>query len=257
MFFKSSYGDINYKLVGRKEQKTIVFTHGVAMDHRSFEAQADYFSKNFQVLLWDMPGHGESFLCDKEFDYILVAKVLNELLDHLEIKKIIHAGVSLGGHVGQYFAFHYPNRVEKLIDIGSSPLHKPFNKFILWSINIGLYFSYLLPEKLFNKLFAKDKAVKKSTQDYLYQTATLTTKRRTMKITFAFMDELKEGIEKPVEQPLLIIMGEKDLKPLRKGAEKWSKDLNLQYEIIKDAGHIAHQDEPEVFNKLMENFIKD
>ncbi len=54
----------------------------------------------------------------------------------------------------------------------------------------------------------------------------------------------------------MIVMGEKDLKPLRKGAEKWSAELGLPYKIINDAGHIAHQDNPEVFNQLAEDFIK-
>ncbi len=256
MIFKSSHGNIYYELSGKKEAKTIVFTHGVAMDHRSFSAQAEHFSKNYQVLVWDMPGHGKSFSCDKEFNYKMVSKVLNELLDYLGIEKIVHTGVSLGGHIGQYYAFHYPERVEKLIDIGSSPLHKPFKKINSWFIKIALYFSYLIPENLFNKMFAKDKAIKKTTQDYLYETATHTTKIRTLKITFAFMNALKEGLKQPVKQPLFIVMGENDLKPLRKGAKKWSEELNLPYEIIKDAGHIAHQDNPAIFNKLMEAFIK-
>ncbi len=51
-------------------------------------------------------------------------------------------------------------------------------------------------------------------------------------------------------------MGEKDLKPLRKGAEKWNEELGLPHKINNDAGHIAHQDNPDVFNQLMKIILK-
>ncbi|MCL1919379.1 MAG: alpha/beta hydrolase, partial [Peptococcaceae bacterium] len=37
------------------EAKTLVFTHGAAVDHTMFEKQVEYFKSSCTVIVWDIP----------------------------------------------------------------------------------------------------------------------------------------------------------------------------------------------------------
>jgi 3-oxoadipate enol-lactonase len=37
-----------------------VFTHGATIDHHKWDATIDFVGQDFQVLVWDAPGHGLS-----------------------------------------------------------------------------------------------------------------------------------------------------------------------------------------------------
>lgn len=44
--FSSSYGDIYYEFSGEEDSPTLVFIHGVGMDHATFQEQRASFNLN-------------------------------------------------------------------------------------------------------------------------------------------------------------------------------------------------------------------
>jgi pimeloyl-ACP methyl ester carboxylesterase len=59
-----------------------------------------------------------------------------------------------------------------------------------------------------------------------------------------------------IEAPLLLTRGEHDkLGNFAKAMPIWAKRDGARYEIIPDAGHLAQQDNPDYFNKVLLEFL--
>ena len=52
--------EIHYYVSGKENNDLIVFLHPAFSDHRAFDQQIDYFSKDFRVITIDLIGHGLS-----------------------------------------------------------------------------------------------------------------------------------------------------------------------------------------------------
>lgn len=60
MFLRNDVGTVYYQVYGPEESPAVLFSHGVAMDHRTFETQVKALEDRYRVIVWDMPYHGRS-----------------------------------------------------------------------------------------------------------------------------------------------------------------------------------------------------
>lgn len=118
-----------YKLVGNSQKPPLVFLHGTPMPHRPADS-IDFtdvlleLAKHFYVIA---PEHIGTMRSSPSFKPITMnerAKILNELLDKLEIKNAVISGQSFGGAVALSFAAAYPSKVKTLILIDSSTTYQ-------------------------------------------------------------------------------------------------------------------------------------
>lgn len=98
----------------------IVFIHPPQMDHMVFQYQR-MLAEHFQVILYDIRGHGRSGISGERPTIKRLAADLLKLLDLLEIDKAVICGYSCGGSVAQEFTLSYPERVKALILSGGFP----------------------------------------------------------------------------------------------------------------------------------------
>lgn len=119
--YHSDIGEVHYWLNRvDKDQPTLLFTHGVLINHKTFSPQIKYFSKNHPVLVWDLPLHGQSNACSR-FTFKDCARIMANILQEQEISKVILIGQSLGGLFCQEFADRYPDQVLGFIGIDTAP----------------------------------------------------------------------------------------------------------------------------------------
>ena len=90
--------------------ETVVLIHGVGMNHSVWAPQIDALTTRFQVLAFDMLGHGESALPSAEPTLAEYAMQLEALLDLLKIPRVHVVGHSMGALVALEFALSYPAR---------------------------------------------------------------------------------------------------------------------------------------------------
>lgn len=113
---ESGFAEINgtilyYEIIGNGTP--LVFLHGFTCDHRNWDPQVDYFSKNFKVITYDARGHGKSSLPDTvPYSY---AEDLEALMDFLEIDKAVLIGHSMGGAPVFYYTIDNPEKVLALV----------------------------------------------------------------------------------------------------------------------------------------------
>src|SRR4051794_12438666 len=123
-FVQAGAVKLHYNDVGSGEP--VIMLHGTgpgATAWSNFTSNTAAFAERFRALLVDMPQYGKS---DKvvieggRLDYI--ANVLVHMLDALHIEKAHFVGNSMGGQVAMKLAIAAPERVGKLVVIGSNPV---------------------------------------------------------------------------------------------------------------------------------------
>lgn len=115
---KANGVELFYELFGDPSNPTFVMTHGLGGHGRGYEEQIAPFSAEFQLLLWDMRGYGQSErvpVTEGAYSRWTHAKDLSELLKALGIGAAHIHGHSLGGLVSQQFAIDYPDQTLSLV----------------------------------------------------------------------------------------------------------------------------------------------
>jgi EmrB/QacA subfamily drug resistance transporter len=112
---------IVYRTAG--DGPVILLVHGLLDSSRTWRKLAPVLALGHTVIAPDLLGHGESD-GPTAVDYSLGghAGTLRDLLDALGHERVTLVGHSLGGGIAMAFAYHYPERVERLALISSGGL---------------------------------------------------------------------------------------------------------------------------------------
>ena len=258
-------GRIHYWIsVIDKDAMTLVFLPGLTADHRLFDKQIEYFKGKYNLFVWDAPAHGSSWPFRFDFNLMDKAKWLNEIIRQEEIVYPLIVGQSMGGYVGQAYAELYPESLKGFISIDSAPLQKKYVTGIeIWMLKRMEPVYYYFPWKLLLKLGTKGVAVSEYGRKLMHQMMMVYdgNKKRYAQISGHGFRILAEAMEKDIPYaikcPALLICGEKD----RAGScirynQAWHKHTNIPIVWIKNAGHNANTDQPDVVNALIEGLLK-
>ncbi len=99
----------------------ILFLHGFLESSTMWAEIAPSFHETRTVITMDFPGHGKSTLVAAEHTMELFAEITNALLKHLKIESCTVVGHSMGGYVVMAMAELFPQKIEKLILLNSTP----------------------------------------------------------------------------------------------------------------------------------------
>lgn len=116
-FFDFNGKKIKYSESG--EGPAIVFLHGFLENRTMWNNFLNQFPHNRCITI-DLPGMGESDMVGKVHSMELMAQVIKNLLDHLNIEQTSIVGHSMGGYISLAFAELFPNRVFKIIMLNST-----------------------------------------------------------------------------------------------------------------------------------------
>lgn len=103
----------------------LVLVHGVGMGKEIWAPQIAEFSRDYQVIVYDMLGHGGSALPAADVALHDYAAQLAGLLDHLGIAAANVAGHSMGALVALEFALGYPQRTLRLAALNAVFMRTP------------------------------------------------------------------------------------------------------------------------------------
>ncbi|MCY1295367.1 3-oxoadipate enol-lactonase 2 [compost metagenome] len=97
----------------------VVLIHGVGLNKEMWGGQMVGLAPQFQVIAYDMLGHGASPRPEPGTGLLGYAEQLRELLEHLGLRQATVIGFSMGGLVARAFALHYPQHLEGLVILNS------------------------------------------------------------------------------------------------------------------------------------------
>ncbi len=119
---------VNYVRYGNNKKDTIIFLHGWGQNIQMMKPLADSRESKNDIIIIDLPGHGESEepkYAWSVYDYV---DFLSEFCNQLKIKNPILVGHSFGGKISLLYASRY--NVKKLVLFGS-PFRKEIKKLSL------------------------------------------------------------------------------------------------------------------------------
>ena len=94
--------------------ETIVFSHGLLMDHAMFEPQRAAFEGRYRVIAYDHRGQGQSADPGRGYDMDTLTQDAAALIEALKAAPCHFAGLSMGGFVGMRLAARRPELVRTL-----------------------------------------------------------------------------------------------------------------------------------------------
>lgn len=255
-YIQTDRGKIYY-WTNDNDKETIMFLHGLTADHHLFDKQVDYFSDDYNLILVDLPLHGQS-KGYQEFSYDHVSKDLSCLLDAESIEQVILVCQSAGGYIGQSFYKNYSERVKAFVGIGTTPFGRIYyKKSDLFWIKHFAAIAQLYPYKSYCKASAKSVGIRLETQKSMLKTLESMTKVEILKaVKVLYEGFLRETEEIKFACPVLLTYGEKDKTGyVKKYNQTWSQRQGYLLKMIPNAAHNANFDNWSRFNDVLYNFI--
>lgn len=100
----------------------VVLLHGFLESAKMWEPLIPIISETHTVVTLDLPGMGKSGAIEEIHTMEMMAEVVDSLLKHLNIQSATFIGHSMGGYVTMAMADLYPEKVEKIILLNSTPV---------------------------------------------------------------------------------------------------------------------------------------
>lgn len=123
MKFNNSKISLAFERIGRGAP--LVLIHGYPLDHSIWDEAIALLKDDFDLILPDLRGFGQSDAMDDAYTMTDLANDLAALLDHLGLESAFLAGHSMGGYVALAFADAYPARVRGLALVSSQAAADP------------------------------------------------------------------------------------------------------------------------------------
>ena len=236
----------------------VIFLHGAGAGAVTWYPTINAISKNFQVIAPDIVGYGESDKPDAPYNRPYFSNWLKDFLKELKISKAHIVGLSQGGAIALQFAIDNAEMVNKLVLVDSAGLGA---KVSFWPL-IGTIWMNSFPSSIanrFNSRYILHKPINRDPNHSSYSIAVL--KYKGGKNAFkqgrgTAVSKIPEELLKQIENETLIIWGKDDqLFPVEYGEAAAKIIPNAKLHIIQNAGHLSLMDQPEIFNKTLDDFL--
>ena len=110
-----------YRLEGNGGRPVLMFAHSLGVDHGQWDPQVPEFLPHFQILRYDIRGHGATDAPPGDYTMDLLARDALALADALGIRRFAFCGLSLGGMIGQWLGANAGDRVTHLALANTAP----------------------------------------------------------------------------------------------------------------------------------------
>ncbi len=235
---------LNYELVG-SGTRTLTLTHGLAANLNTWRRQVEPFSRTFQVLTWDLRGHGRSDSPEGPWTLSDLSQDLFLLLQSLSIPSTYLLGHSAGGVVALHFALTYPDMVRGLILVGTAS--ECNERAARWYENLALTAEREGGEAVLRKVGLGEENGNISPHP----------------VGFAKAARLMGGLHQnpltsrlgQISCPTLIVVGDKDFIGPGGSVILHRNIAGSRLEIIRERGHGIYLEDPRNFNALVLDFL--
>ena len=256
---------INYSIYKNNNSKEwVTFVHGAGGSSSIWFRQIRAFKKEFNVLILDLRGHGNSKPTIKdtfnnEYTFNAITEDILEVLDYLKIKKSHFIGISLGTILIRNLAEKKPELVESMV-LGGAILKLNVRSQIL--MRVGNLFKSVVPYMMLYKLFAFIIMPKKNHKEsrilFVNEAKKLYQKEfiRWFKLTAEINPLLRFFRAKDIKIPTLYVMGAQDHLFLPSIKRVVKDHLQSSLYVVENCGHVVNVEQPEDFNTKTIGFLK-
>ncbi len=255
--FTTDQGIVHYEVYGRG--RPVILLHGWLGSWGLWQETMAYLGQSYRTYALDFWGFGESGKKRASYKVQDFVSLVDQFMEQLGIERAPLVGHSMGGTVSLSVAIQYPQRVRKVVVIGSpivgsslSLLLKLFGRKAvaylvyhnLWGLRAGF--------RLLSPFYTRDPRWPEMMDRDLSQT--------TLESFLLSIASLRETDLRPhlpqIQAPVMGMYGDKDIvvhpeqwKPLLAGLP------NCRIERFSNAGHFPMLDDPPRFMALLRDFL--
>jgi pimeloyl-ACP methyl ester carboxylesterase len=255
--FTTDQGIVHYEVYGRG--RPVILLHGWLGSWGLWQDTMTYLGRYYRTYALDFWGFGESGKKRESYNVQDFVSLVDQFMQHLGIERAPLVGHSMGGTVSLAVAMQYPQRVRKVVVIGSpivgsslSLLLKMFGRktiaYIvyhnLWGLRAGfrLMSSYYTRDPRWPGMMDRDLS-QTTLESFLLSIASLRKTDLRPRLSELFV-------------PVMGMYGDKDIvvhpeqwKPLQDGAP------TCRIERFPTAGHFIMLDDPWRFKEVLHDFL--
>ncbi len=238
----------------------LMLIHGLFGSLDNLSALRRQFTASFQVLSIDLPDHGKSAFT-QTFSFTQYAKLISELVDSLEIKRLSIVGHSLGGKVAMQLALNQHTLISHLIVLDIAPVEYTARHSNVFQGLNNVLLADLTSRKEADSALSKyieDRSARQFLLKSLYNENDIWQWRFNLKLLQKDYAKLSAAIEsdQPYVGSVLFIKGEYSdylLPEYRQAVIQLFP--NSQSKIISGTGHWLHAEKPDQCAKIILAFL--
>jgi 3-oxoadipate enol-lactonase len=232
----------------------VLFLHGIGGNRNHWQHQLAFFSQQgFRAAAWDARGYGDSDDYAGALRFDDFGADLVRVLDHLGEARAHLVGLSMGGRIARNFALRHPGRVASLTLANTSP-----------------GFDALSPDEVLRFVEERRHRTPESTARLLGSRARPGAHEALLASFHALHSEsylktleasVAQDRDAPLEKlavPTLVITGDEDrVYPLELVERMARRIPGAKLVVLEACGHLSNLEQPERFNEVLLEFLKD
>jgi len=214
--------ELYFELHGTGEP--VLLLHGFSGSSQDWAAVASDWSRDFQLIVPDLRGHGRSSVLATPFRHADASADILGLLDHLNVNTCKGLGVSGGANVLLHMATRQPKRVEAMVLVSATPY------FPAQARTIMRQYRDRLPPEQWEVLRRRHPAGDTQIESLLASTTAFADSYDDMNFTPPYLST--------IQARTLIVQGDRDpLYPVELSVEMAKTIPRSSLWIVPDAGH--------------------
>jgi 3-oxoadipate enol-lactonase len=238
--------------------RPLMLLHCLGVDHKFWDFAAPLAGK-FALLCYDLPGHGTTPVPDWSYGIADLSAQLADILRAEGITRVSLAGISLGGLIAQHFAAYYPQSIDRLVLIDTTPRYTDELR-AMWverartarNVGVGAMVPNLLKIWFSDACRARDPPEVRYVRQVLLKTSGEGYALACEALSAA---DLRADLAK-IRTPTLIMCGEDDI-PSFLDSARWlaSNIAGAELAWLSQARHASVLECPDLAKKLLSDFL--
>jgi pimeloyl-ACP methyl ester carboxylesterase len=258
-----------------QDTQPLVFVHGLSGSWPNWLEQLPAFAAEHRVITLDLPGFGHSPMPREAISISGYARLLDRLLDRLEVDAAVVVGNSMGGFISAELAISFPQRVERLVLISAAGISTYNHRGSTHVLPVLRHAERIL---MASGAWAASRSENVVRRPRLRDAALGVVIRHPEKLPAALAAEQVRGAGKPgflqgletildyeirerlpeIACPTLIVWGDRDRLISVRDADVFAELIpNSRKVVFGDTGHMSMLERPEAFNALLEEFLSE
>ena len=243
---------LNYRFEGKGP--TLILNHGWVTSHRFFDRQR-VLSHGFRLLLWDLPGHGDSEKDLRGYRVADLSRALRQLIEAEGIEAAVGLGWSLGATVLWDYVRQFGEKpFRAFVNVDSLPWADPDHYQVS-----GVKFSFErnrahAQRKFIKRMFAQ--APEESVLNWMEAEALKCPNEIALRIYADLATSDHREVFAKIQAPVLSLMGQQGFYSHRIPQMLDLKD-GQEVQCFEKSGHLPFWEEAERFNALLRERFAD
>jgi pimeloyl-ACP methyl ester carboxylesterase len=247
----------------------IVFVHEFSGDHRSWELQMRYFSRRYRCVAFNTRGYPPSDVPRAQSRYSLpiVTADIGDVMRHLALRKAHIVGCSMGARTSLEFGIRYATRALSVTSVGAGAGSNPETR-AQFLRNTAAYAKRLdtlgMPATVRAAALAPGRVpqLNKDPRGYAefrrfqedHSALGLANTQRGVQLKRATIFQLEPQLRR-MKVPLFVVSGDEDDNCVAPAVFMKRVCPSARLFICPATGHTVNTEEPELFNRMLGDFL--